>query len=213
MEQEKINNLILHLKKAYPNPEIELDYTSPLELLVATILSAQCTDKRVNIVTKTLFNKHRTLKDYFTVNQSVLENEIKSTGFFRQKARSIVNCCLYIQNNHGGKVPKTMTELTSLPGVGRKTASVVLANGYGIPAIAVDTHVIRISNRLGLVNTKNPEKIEFALMKQLPEKHWGFFSNAVILHGRRICKARKPLCNNCIIKDLCNYFKNGGLVQ
>lgn len=213
MEQERINNLISHLKEAYPNPEIELDYASPLELLVATILSAQCTDKRVNIVTKTLFNKHRTLKDYFTVNQSVLENEIRSTGFFRQKAKSIVNCCLYIQNNHGGKVPKTMTELTSLPGVGRKTASVVLANGYGIPAIAVDTHVIRISNRLGLVNTRDPEKIEFALMKQLPEKHWGYFSNAVILHGRRICKARKPLCNNCIIKDLCNYFNNGGLVQ
>ena len=205
-KRETVSKFIEYLLQTYPDAEVELDYHSPLELMVATILSAQCTDKRVNIVTKTLFRKYRRVEDYLSADPSTLEDEIKSTGFFRQKTKAIIQCCQYIHENNADRIPETMDELVKMPGIGRKTASVILANGFGIPAIAVDTHVIRISNRWGLVKTKDPEKIEFSLRKLVPEKLWGFFSNSVILHGRRCCKARKPLCAECAVTHLCSYY-------
>ena len=197
------------LKKKYPEPEIELGYSNPLELLVATILSAQCTDKRVNEVTKSLFRKYNSPGDYARADRSIFEEEIRPTGFFRNKAKSIINCCKKIVHDFNGEIPSTMEELIALPGVGRKTANVVLGGAFGQEAIAVDTHVIRLSNRLGLVNNKNPDKIEELLMKQLPRDSWTFFSLAIILHGRQTCSARKPKCGVCVLYDECEWPEKG----
>ena len=197
------------LKKKYPEPEIELGYSNPLELLVATILSAQCTDKRVNEVTRTLFKKYQWPQDYAKADIQIFEEEIRSTGFFRNKTQSIINCCKKIVHDFNGEIPSTMEELILLPGVGRKTANVVLGGAFGKEAIAVDTHVIRVSNRLGLVNTKNPEKIEELLMKQLPRKCWTFYSLAIILHGRQTCGARKPNCVECVLYEECKWPEKG----
>lgn len=197
------------LKEEYPDVKPALEYSSPFELLIATILSAQCTDERVNIVTKELFKKYRSPKDYLKVENEELEKDIFSTGFYKQKAKSIKNCCEVLVNKYGGKVPIDFDNLTKLPGVGRKTASVVAGNAFGIPAIAVDTHVKRLSNLLGFVETDNPDKIEVALKELLPENYWINSSHWLATHGRRICKAKKPKCNECVINEFCPSRKEG----
>jgi endonuclease-3 len=192
------------LNRAYPNAHCELNFSNPLELLVATILSAQCTDKRVNLVTAELFKKHKTPQDYARAPQAELESEIRATGFFRNKAKSLKSCCTAIIEKHGGKVPATMDELTSLGGVGRKTANVVLGNAFGINVgVVVDTHVARLSGRLGLSRQKDPGKIEQDLMKLAPQKDWTLLSHWLIWHGRRRCAARNPDCANCELLKLC----------
>ncbi|NOY64407.1 MAG: endonuclease III [Nitrospirae bacterium] len=201
-DAKKITELLL---KEYPNPKIALNFRTPLELLVATILSAQCTDKRVNEVTKDLFKKYKTAEDYARADLKRFEEEIKPTGFYKNKARQIINCCKALVEKYGGKVPDSLDELTRLPGVGRKTANVVLGSAFGRPAIAVDTHVLRVSNRLGLVNSKKPEEVEFELMRLIPEEYWTLFTLSMILHGRHVCKARKPLCGKCVLYKECQW--------
>jgi endonuclease-3 len=192
------------LRATYPDAHCELNYTNPLELLIATILSAQCTDKRVNIVTAPLFKKHRSAADYANANLSDLENDIKTTGFFRNKAKNIQACCRALVEQHGGEVPRTMEELTALGGVGRKTANVVLGNAFNINVgVVVDTHVARLSNRLGLTRETDPEKIEEDLQKLVPRDQWCLFSHLLIWHGRRRCLARLPDCPRCEVRDLC----------
>ncbi len=191
------------LRRAYPDAKCSLDFTTPLELLVATILSAQCTDERVNVVTQSLFKKYRTAEDYVRVKPEELERDIHSTGFYRAKAKNIRGCCQTLIEKFGGDVPNNMEDLTQLPGVGRKTANVILGNYYGQPAITVDTHVKRLSGRLGLTDETDPDKIELDLQKVLPKKDWTFLSHALILHGRNVCHARKPKCGECVLRDTC----------
>ncbi len=196
--------IIASLAKAYPNAHCELNFSNPLELLIATILSAQCTDKRVNLVTARLFAKYRSAEDFARIPLFELEQEIKPTGFFRNKAKSIHACCVALVQTHGGKVPRTLEELTELGGVGRKTANVVLGNAFGITSgIVVDTHVARLSQRLGLTREISPEKIEQNLIPIVPREQWTLFSHWLIWHGRRRCSARKPACAQCEISDLC----------
>ena len=191
------------LAKAYPKAGIELDFTTPLELLAATILSAQCTDERVNEVTRRLFTRYRTAKDYAQARPAILEREIHSTGFFKAKARSLMGMGQALVERHGGAVPRTLEELVALPGVGRKTANVVLGNAFDIPAIAVDTHVTRVSQRLGLTRAEDPEKIHDDLCALLPKPRWTQATHLLIIHGRRTCFARKPACPTCAVRDLC----------
>ncbi|HEV7889742.1 MAG TPA: endonuclease III, partial [Pyrinomonadaceae bacterium] len=200
------------LKKEYPDARCSLDHTSPLELLVATILSAQCTDERVNLVTADLFRKYRTWEDYASAPSGELERDIHSTGFFRNKAKSIQGACRMIGERHGGRVPDSMEELLELPGVARKTANVVLGNAYGIASgVVVDTHVARLSERLGLSAEKQPEKIERDLAVLVPESDWIIFPHLLIAHGRKVCKARTPLCAECPVAKLCpSAFKFDG---
>jgi endonuclease-3 len=202
--QARAQKIFAALSRTYPDAHCELNFSNPLELLVATILSAQCTDKRVNLVTSTLFKKYRTAQDYAQAAQSELESEIRATGFFRNKAKSLKSCSTAIIEKHGGKVPATMDELTSLGGVGRKTANVVLGNAFGINVgVVVDTHVARLSSRLGLSHQKVPEKIEQDLMKLAPQKDWTLLSHWLIWHGRRRCPARNPDCDHCELFRLC----------
>ena len=192
------------LARTYPHAHCELDYTTPLELLIATILSAQCTDKRVNIVTKELFRVCKTAADFVALPQEQLEEIVHTTGFFRAKARNVKACCAALVERHGGEVPRTMDELTKLAGVGRKTANVVLGNAFGINVgVVVDTHVQRLSGRLGITRTATPEKIEQELMKLIPREQWALFSHWLIWHGRRRCAARKPDCAHCELATLC----------
>lgn len=191
------------LARTYPDARCELNFTSPLELLVATVLSAQCTDARVNLVTPHLFGKYRTAAAYAGAEPTALEKEIRTTGFFRSKAKNIFACCQRIVRDFGGKVPRTMEKLVTLPGVGRKTANIILYNAYGIPGFAVDTHVARVTNRLGLVNTSDPDRIEEAICKVLPREAWGQATHLFILHGRRTCQARRPRCPECSVRSLC----------
>lgn len=192
------------LRKLYSDARCELSFSSPLQLLVATILSAQCSDKRVNLVTPALFKKYKTARDFAGAEPAALEALIRSTGFFRSKATSIREAARALVERHGGQVPKTMEELLGLRGVARKTANVVLGTAYGIASgIAVDTHVIRVAYRLGLTGEKDPVKIEQNLLALVPKKDWIFFSHAMILHGRRVCRARNPDCPNCILKKAC----------
>jgi len=202
-KKRRTGKSIVLLKKRYPDARCALNFKSPLELLVATILSAQCTDERVNKVTKNLFKKYKRVEDYTRAEPEILENDIRSTGFYKNKTKSIVKCCKKILENHEGKVPSTMEELVHLGGVGRKTANVVLGNAFGIPGIAVDTHVKRIAHRLGLTNNQDPVKIEYDLMELVPRKEWTQFSHLIIFHGRNTCMARKPLCAECVLKKLC----------
>ena len=196
--------LLRRLRHAYPDCKCALHHRDPLQLLVATILSAQCTDERVNQVTPSLFAKYRAAADYANAPAGELEEYIRSTGFFRNKAKSIRACCRAIADQHGGRVPDRMDQLVQLPGVGRKTASVVLGVAYGkADGVVVDTHVARLSQRLGLTRYTNPEKIEQDLMASVPPKDWIDFSHLVIWHGRRRCSARKPDCANCEVADLC----------
>lgn len=195
---------IERLEKEHPDAKITLNYTDPLELLIATILSAQCTDKRVNIVTKMLFKKYKTAKDYANADLKKLEEDIRSTGFYHNKAKSIKKCCTMLIEKFNGRVPRTMKEMLELPGVARKTANVVLTNAYGVvEGIAVDTHVSRVAKRLGLTENENPDKIEEDLMDEVPEASWGRITDLLIFHGRRICVARHPRCKECVLNDFC----------
>jgi endonuclease-3 len=201
--RQRVEPIIERLERQYP-AVCALEHGSPLELLVATILSAQCTDARVNIVTRSLFEKYRSAADYAGANPDELEDEIRSTGFFRNKTKSIIGMAQALIELHGGQVPSTMEQLTALPGVGRKTANVVLGNAFGIDeGIVVDTHVKRISNRLKLTNKADPEKIERDLMKIVPRDKWTPFSHLLIHHGRQICQARSPKCESCPVSNLC----------
>jgi endonuclease III len=196
--------VVTRLKAEYPDARTELDWKNPLELLVATMLSAQTTDVQVNRVTQNLFAKYRTAEDYAHADPSELEEDIRPTGFYRNKARSLRNMAGALVEEHGGEVPATLQDLVALPGVGRKTANVVLGNAFGVDeGIVVDTHVRRVSGRLGLTENKDPVKIEQDLMQVVPQEDWTVFSHLLILHGRRTCKARKPDCPNCVLNDIC----------
>jgi endonuclease-3 len=200
----RVKQIIAGLKKAYPNAHCELNHTNPLELLIATILSAQCTDKRVNVVTPGLFKKYPNAAAYAKAQPAELEHEIKTTGFFRNKAKSIKSCCQALVERHGGDVPRTMEELIMLGGVGRKTANVVLGNAFNVnTGIVVDTHVARLSQRLDLTKETSAEKIEQDLIKLVPQEQWAMFSHWLIWHGRRRCNARGPDCPTCEIHALC----------
>jgi endonuclease-3 len=207
-DQKRVKEIIKILTKEIPDSRIALRFTNPLELLIATILSAQCTDVKVNQVTADLFKKYHSAKDYAESNLVTLEEEIRPTGFYRNKAKSIQRCGQELVKRFGGEVPKTLEELVTLPGVGRKTANVILGNTFGIPGIVVDTHVHRVSQRIGLTKNDDPVKIEFDLMKIVPKEEWTHFSNLLVWHGRRICVARKPLCEQCPIRKLCSYGSN-----
>lgn len=201
---ERTQKIISALKRVYPDAHCELIFSNPLELLIATILSAQCTDKQVNLVTAKLFKKYRRAEDFASADLVELEQGIKSTGFFRNKAKNIKACCAALVEKHGSRVPRTMDELTALGGVGRKTANVVLGNAFGINVgVVVDTHIARLSQRLGLTKHTNPEKIEQDLMPLVPREQWTLFSHWLIWHGRRRCDARKPDCAGCEIAGLC----------
>ena len=192
------------LKKLYPENKTALHYTNPLQLLISVILSAQCTDVRVNLVTPTLFARYKTVEDFAFADQKELEKFIHSTGFYHNKARNIIACCNELLSKHNGKVPDTMDELFQLPGVGRKTANVVLGEAFGkIEGIVVDTHVTRLSQRFGFTKETDAVKIENDLMPLIPKKDWFHFSHALIFHGRKICSARKPLCAECTLNKLC----------
>ncbi len=205
MEAKKARaaRILARLAKAYPKAGIELRFSTPLELLAATILSAQCTDERVNAVTATLFSRYRTAEDFARAQPAALEKSIHSTGFFKAKAKSLMGMGRALVERHGGVVPRTLEELVALPGVGRKTASVVLGNAFGIPAIAVDTHVTRVSQRLGLTRAEDPEKIYDDLCAIIPKVKWTRATHLLIIHGRRTCFARKPSCPACPVLALC----------
>jgi endonuclease III len=201
---EQVNTIIKELRLLYPDAKCTLNFSTPLELLVATQLAAQCTDERVNIVTAQLFRKYRSVEDYATVSQEELEQDIKSTGFYRNKAKNIRAACQRIITDYGGEVPRTMAGLLSLAGVARKTANVVLSNAFGIiEGFTVDTHVTRLSRRFGWTKHEDTLKIEQDLMRIIPEKDWFDLSHLMIYHGRAICYARKPLCGQCSLAELC----------
>ena len=203
-EKRRTRQIISLLRRAYPEARCSLNYSNPLELLIATILSAQCTDERVNLVTAELFRKYRSWEDYLRVAPEELEQDIRSTGFFRNKAKAIRGACRIIGEQYGGRVPETIEELTALPGVARKTANVVLGNAFQIASgVVVDTHVSRLAARLALSAAPQPEKIERDLMELVPRKDWIDFSHLLIAHGRKVCQARKPLCGECRLEPLC----------
>jgi len=202
-KRARARRIIRALKKAYPDAKIALDFGNPLELLVATILSAQCTDERVNMVTPALFRKYRSARDYARADPAVLEEEVRSTGFYRAKTRSIIAMARALLDKHGGQVPAERATLVELPGVGLKTANVLLGNAFGTQAIAVDTHVFRVSQRLGLARSDDPDEIHDQLADVLPEKEWTLTTHLVQAHGRRCCFARKPLCPACPVRALC----------
>jgi endonuclease-3 len=202
--KERTMKVIAALQRAYPNAHCELNFSTPLQLLIATILSAQCTDKRVNLVTAELFKEYKTAKDYVEAPLAEIEEAVKTTGFFRNKAKNIKACCAALVEKFGGEVPRTMDELHALAGVGRKTANVVLGNAFGINVgVVVDTHVTRLSNRLSLAKGADAVKLEQDLMKLVPQDDWCQFSHWLIWHGRRRCAARKPDCVNCELLKLC----------
>ncbi|HIJ60953.1 MAG TPA: endonuclease III [Nitrospirae bacterium] len=204
---DKISNILKGLFQKYPDAKTALKFSNPLELVIATILSAQATDKKVNEVTERLFKKYKCLDDFLKTDLKTLEEDIKEINYYRNKAKMIYQCCHQIKERFNSKVPDVMEELTSLSGIGRKTANVILGSGFGKPAIAVDTHVIRVANRLGLVNTEDPVKIELELMEIIPKEKWTAFSLSTILHGRETCKSRKPLCEQCMLSSNCQYSK------
>jgi endonuclease-3 len=201
---EQVEAIIAELRRLYPDAKCSLDFSTPLQLLIATQLAAQCTDERVNMVTKDLFRKYRSVEDFATVSQEELEQDIKSTGFYRNKAKNIRAACQRIITDFGGEVPHTMKDLLSLPGVARKTANVVLGNAFGIvEGYIVDTHNMRLSRRFGWTTSEDPVKIEQALMRIIPQKDWLDLSHFLIYHGRAVCAARKPLCEQCTLAKLC----------
>lgn len=203
-QQQQAGKIIALLDKIYKNPKTALNYKTPHELLAATILSAQCTDKRVNLVTKELFKKYKNVSDYAKTDVIEFEKDIRSTGFFRNKAKNIINGAKIIVEKFGSNVPDTMEELITLPGVARKTANIVLTEAYGkVEGIAVDTHVRRLALRLGLTKNSNPDKVETDLLKITPKKDWGKVSNLLILHGRNVCTARNPNCKGCVLNKIC----------
>lgn len=201
--KNRIAQVLMRLRNAYPDAGCELIFSNPLELAIAAILSAQCTDKRVNLVTPALFKKYRTATDWAKTPQEVLETEIRSTGFFRNKAKNIRALCAELVKSHDGKIPDELDVLITLPGIGRKTANLLIATAYGKPGIIVDTHFKRLSTRLGFTDNEDPDKIEFDVKALLPEKDWSDFSHCMVFHGRRCCFARKPNCSGCPVKHLC----------
>ena len=206
-KKEKVKKIIPLLKEMHPQAHCELDHHNPLELLIATILSAQCTDKRVNQVTSYLFKKYPSAKAYAESPLRELEEAIRSTGFFRNKAKMIRGCTRKLVTRFGEKVPDRLDDLVTLPGIGRKTANVVLGNAFGVPGIVVDTHVLRVSERLGLTKNSDPVKVEFDLMEVVPKKEWIDFSHLLVFHGRYVCNSRKPLCEKCRLTAYCGYFQ------
>jgi len=205
--KEKVKNILNLLDEHYPNVRVALHYSNPLELLVATILSAQCTDERVNQITPYLFKKYPTAKDYATADLKTLEEDIKPTGFYKNKAKHIKECCQVLVEKYHGQVPANLEVLTKLPGIGRKTANVVLGNAFDIPGIVVDTHVRRVAKRLGLTKHQDALKIEKDLMQLIPKEKWTKFSLQLTWHGRRICKARKPQCDKCPLHKWCDEYQ------
>lgn len=204
MDKIYIYEILKLLKKAYPDAKVVLNHTNPLEILVSTILSAQCTDTRVNSVTRTLFRKYKTVEDYANADIKTFEQEIRSTGFYHNKAKNIISAAKKILKEFNGKIPDSMEKLTQLPGVARKTANIVLFNGFNkVEGIAVDTHVRRLSQRLGLSKSDDPNKIEQDLMGLLDKKEWGRFNYLLVEHGRKICNAKKPKCFDCVLRNLC----------
>lgn len=205
---KKKTKIVLELlKEEYPDAKCELNHETPFQLLVSTILSAQTTDKKVNEVTESLYKDYPTLDHFLTLTQEELEERIKKIGLYKSKAKNILTMCRQLKENFNGEVPGTMEELTSLAGAGRKTANVVLSNAFGVPAIAVDTHVFRVSNRIGLAKADNVKETEIQLMKELPKKEWSLTHHLIIFHGRRCCYARKPDCGRCVIREYCDYYK------
>ena len=203
-KKARVMKIIELLEKDYPAAKTALHYTKPLEMLIATILSAQCTDKRVNIVTKSLFKKYRTAEDYANADSSELEQDIRSTGFYRNKTKNIKNTGRLLVEKYDSQVPRTMEELLELPGVARKTANIVLSNAYGIiEGVAIDTHVRRLAQRLGLTKNKYPNKIETDLMRNVPKSQWKRIADLLIFHGRNVCTARKPKCSSCSLNQVC----------
>lgn len=209
IDNGKVSKILDVLSETYPDAECELDYSSSFELLVATILSAQTTDKKVNKVTEKLFKEYKTPQDFLTLTQSELENYIREIGLYRNKAKNILEMCKQLLDRHNGEVPSDMGDLTNLSGVGRKTANVVLSNAFGIPAIAVDTHVFRVANRIGLANGKNVEETETQLMNNICRNRWSEAHHLLIWHGRRMCDSRKPKCEICPLVQVCNFVNNG----
>jgi endonuclease III len=203
--QARLHEILEILGRTYPDARCELHFTTPLELLVATILSAQCTDVRVNQVTASLFKTYRSAGDYAAADPATFEQEIRSTGFFRNKAKNILACARALVRDFGGTVPRTMDALVTLPGVGRKTANILLYNAYGIPGFGVDTHVVRVANRLELVDTEDPEKIEAAMCSHLPDASWGQATHRLVFHGRRTCHAKQPACAGCALRAFCRW--------
>ncbi|MCI6000337.1 MAG: endonuclease III [Finegoldia magna] len=208
MSYEKINKILDDLNSLYPNAKAGLDFTTPFELLIATILSAQCTDVRVNKVTSVLFKEHNTPKTILDLGVDGLAKYIKSCGLYKTKSKNIINTCNVLYNDYDSKVPDTIEELMKLPGVGRKTANVVVSNAFGTPAIAVDTHVFRVTNRIGIVNEKDVLSTEMALMQEIPRDRWSKSHHLFIWHGRNLCKARNPRCEECILNDRCKFYNS-----
>jgi len=205
--QEKILIVRERLSALYPDSECTLTYKDPFQLLIATQLAAQCTDARVNIVTKTLYKKYPTVESFAAADLTELEQDIKSTGFYHNKAKNIIGCAKKLLSDFGGEVPRTMEELLSLPGTGRKTANLVLGDAFGIPGIVIDTHAKRLAGRIGLTKEETPEKIEKDLMKFTPKDYWTMLGHHFVDHGRAVCDARKPKCENCVLSDICTYAK------
>lgn len=208
LKKKEIKIIIDLLLELYPDAKAELDFTNPFELLVATILSAQCTDVQVNKTTAILFKEYRTPEDFLTLTEEELGRKIYSCGFYKNKSKNILESSRILLEEYDGQVPETIEELMLLPGVGRKTANVVVSNAFGVPAIAVDTHVFRVSNRIGLADSKNVEDTERDLMKNIDRNMWTKAHHLLISHGRRICKARNPLCEECPVSDYCKFYKN-----
>ncbi len=208
MKKGAVKAIISELNRLYPEAGCSLTYTDPLQLMIATQLAAQCTDARVNIVTQSLYIKYVTVHDFANADLHELEEDIKSTGFYHNKAKNIINACKMIISDFDGKVPSNMEDLLKLPGVGRKTANLVLGDIFGIPGVVVDTHAGRLSNRMGFTSHKDPEKIEYDLMKVIPREHWSNFSHQLVYHGRAVCNARKPDCDACTIREFCDYGSN-----
>lgn len=208
LSKEEIKEVLNRLLQQFPDAKAELNYTNPFELLIATILSAQCTDVQVNKTTSKLFKKLKTPEDYIKLSEEELGEMIRSCGFYKTKSKNIISTCKLLIEKFNGQVPDTLEDLTTLPGVGRKTANVLLSNAFNIPAIAVDTHVFRVSNRIGIANSNNVLDTEMDLMENIEMNMWSKAHHLLIFHGRRICKARKPLCHICPITDYCLYYKN-----
>jgi len=203
--KERVKGIIEVLKALYPEATCSLDYTDPLQLLISTQLAAQCTDARVNMVTPGLFRKYKNAAEFANADLVELENDIRSTGFYHNKARNIMNACKMIISDFECNVPSNMEDLLKLPGVGRKTANLVLSDYFGIPGVVVDTHAKRLSNRIGLSDSDDPEKIEYDIMAIIPKEHWSNFCHQLVYHGRAVCNARKPDCENCTIREFCKY--------
>lgn len=206
-KRKKVEEIIKIFDNLYPDAACTLKYKDPLQLLISTQLSTQCTDARVNIVTRELFQKYRKAEDFANADIHELEQAIKSTGFYRNKARNIKKCCRDIVEKFGGNIPDNLEDMLTLPGVGRKTANLVLGDVFGIPGIVVDTHAKRLSRRIGLTENEDPKKIEFDLMKVVPKSEWGKFCHQLVYHGRAVCNARKPKCDQCMISSFCDYYK------